>query len=101
MQLLHISDTHLGKRQYGLEERESDVYETFSNLIDLAIEERVKAVIHTGDLFDQPNPPNNAIYHALTEIKRLTEKGIMFLNIPGDHDTPKRNGEKYPQKYWK
>ncbi|MCY0849501.1 DNA double-strand break repair protein Mre11 [Sulfuracidifex metallicus] len=98
MQLLHISDTHLGKRQYGLEERESDVYETFSNLIDLAIQERVKAVVHTGDLFDQPNPPNNAIYHALTEIKRLTEKGIMFLNIPGDHDTPKRNGEKYPQK---
>ncbi len=98
MLLLHISDTHLGKRQYNLDEREQDIYDTFTQLIDLAIEERVKAVIHTGDLFDQPNPSNNALYHAMKEVKRLTDTGIQFLSIPGDHDTPKRSGEKFPQK---
>lgn len=98
MLLLHISDTHLGKRQYGLDDRETDVYNTFSSLIDEAIKEHVKAVIHTGDLFDVPNPPNNALYHAMNEIMRLRNAGIDFLSIPGDHDTPKRAGEKYPQK---
>ncbi|BBG25347.1 DNA double-strand break repair protein Mre11 [Sulfuracidifex tepidarius] len=98
MLLLHISDTHLGKRQYGLDERETDIYDTFSSLIDEAIKDHVKAVIHTGDLFDVPNPPNNALYHAMKEIMRLRQAGIEFLSIPGDHDTPKRAGEKYPQK---
>jgi DNA repair exonuclease SbcCD nuclease subunit len=90
--LLHVSDTHLGKRQYNLESRENDLYEVFSQLVDLAIEERVDVVVHSGDLFDVNNPSNEAEMIAIRELSRLRDKGIPFIGIPGDHDTPKRRG---------
>lgn len=96
MLIMHISDTHLGKRQYSLIEREKDVYQTFSQLIDIAIKEHVNAIIHSGDLFDVFNPSNNAIVEAIRNLKKLKESNIPFISIPGDHDTPKRKGSVYP-----
>lgn len=98
MQILHISDTHLGVRRYNLESRENDVYEVFGNLIDIAINEHVNAVIHTGDLFDTYHPYPNSIKVAIDNLKKLKDKGIPFISIPGDHDTPKRRGMIYPQR---
>ncbi|WP_187287668.1 DNA double-strand break repair protein Mre11 [Saccharolobus islandicus] len=92
VQILHISDTHLGKRQYSLAEREKDIYDVFSQLIDIAIKERVDAVIHSGDLFDVSNPTTNALVIAVKILKKLKDANIPFLSIPGDHDTPKRKG---------
>jgi DNA repair exonuclease SbcCD nuclease subunit len=90
--LLHISDTHLGKREYNLDSREEDVYNVFEQLMDEAIKERVKAVIHTGDLFDVYEPSNRSKLVAITALKRLRSAEIPFISIPGDHDTPKRKG---------
>ena len=98
VRILHVSDTHLGARQYGLDIREEDIYETFRQVIDIAINERVDAVIHTGDLFDKNTPPVSAISLALRELKRLKEKGIPFIAIAGNHDAPKRSNEKLPQR---
>lgn len=98
MHILHISDTHLGKRQYNLDFREQDVYETFAQLVDIAIKEHVDAIIHTGDLFDVNDPPNKAEIVAIRELKRLKDSGIPFIVIAGDHDSPKRNTAIYPQK---
>ena len=92
MLLLHISDTHLGKRQYNLESRERDVYEVFQSLVDIALNERVDAVIHTGDLFDVSNPPTEAEDVAVKQLVRLKDR-IPVIAIPGDHDTPKRRGK--------
>ncbi|QIW24902.1 exonuclease SbcCD subunit D [Sulfolobus sp. S-194] len=97
-QILHISDTHLGKRQYNLDFREQDVYDTFSQLIDIAIKEHVDGIIHTGDLFDINDPPNKAEIVAIRELKRLKEAGIPFIVIAGDHDSPKKFTSIYPQK---
>jgi exonuclease SbcD len=89
---MHISDTHVGKRQYNLESREKDIYEVFETLIDTAISERVDAVIHTGDLFDVSNPSTEAEMVVVKNLMKLKERGIPFIGIPGDHDTPKRRG---------
>ena len=97
MQILHISDTHLGKRQYGQEFREQDVYDVFNQLIDIAIKEHVNAIIHTGDLFDISEPGTRAEIEAIKALKRLKEHGIPFIGIAGDHDTPKRSNTSYPQ----
>ena len=98
MQLLHISDTHLGKRQYGQDFREKDLYEVFNQLIEIAIKEHVNAVIHTGDLFDVNDPPNRAEYEAIKALKKLREHNIPFIVIAGDHDSPKRSSSLYPQR---
>ncbi|EWG07492.1 MAG: hypothetical protein ASUL_03249 [Candidatus Aramenus sulfurataquae] len=98
VQFLHISDTHLGSRRYNLESREKDVYDTFNNLIEIAIKEHVGVVVHTGDLFDVYNPPTNALKVCVEGLKKLKDKGIPFVSIPGDHDTPKKKGEIYTHR---
>ncbi len=90
IRILHISDTHLGLRQYGLIEREMDFYEVFREAINIAVEERVDAVIHSGDFFDTTRPPMQAIREAIDAARMLREKGIPLIAVMGDHDVPRR-----------
>ncbi len=50
--ILHTADTHLGYRQYGLEERREDFSRAFQQIIEIAISEKADALVHAGDLFD-------------------------------------------------
>ncbi|RLE81791.1 MAG: hypothetical protein DRJ51_03060 [Thermoprotei archaeon] len=90
--IAHLSDTHLGYRQYNLTERERDFYEAFNEAIDKIISERVEIVIHSGDLFDSSRPSTEALLTVLRAVKKLHEKGIKIYTIPGSHDQPKRKG---------
>ena len=96
--ILHISDTHLGSRRYNRDSREQDVYDVFSQLIDLAIREHVRAIVHSGDLFDVYKPGNKSLKFFVDKVKLLRDKGIDFINIPGDPDTPKVRDEIYTQR---
>jgi exonuclease SbcD len=84
--ILHVSDTHLGKQQYGSKIREQDFSEAFDTTIDIAISENVDAVIHTGDLFDSRTPSTGAVSDAFKSIKRLEDHNIDFLGIVGNHE---------------
>ncbi len=88
--VLHVSDTHLGLRQYGLEERERDIYESFMEVIDIVIKERVDLVIHSGDFFDSYRPPPQALLVAINGLRKLRDKGVPVVAVLGEHDTPKR-----------
>ncbi|WP_290597207.1 MULTISPECIES: metallophosphoesterase family protein [unclassified Archaeoglobus] len=91
MRIAHISDTHLGYRQYNLDERENDFYEAFNEAIEKAIEERADVLIHSGDLFDSPTPPIKALYVFKNALRKIDGKMKMYT-ILGDHDVPKRRG---------
>lgn len=73
----------------GLNQREADFYDSFSNFIDIALKERPDFVIHSGDLFDSVRPSNRAISFALEQVKRLSDSGIGFVAISGNHETPR------------
>lgn len=88
--IMHISDTHLGNRQYGIAEREQDVYTVFDEAIDVALKEHVDLVIHTGDFFDSVRPPAQAFRQAILSLRKLKEKNIPVVAILGDHDIPRR-----------
>jgi len=90
VQVLHVSDTHLGYRQYGLYEREIDIYRVWGEIVDEAVRERVDLVIHSGDFFDTSKPPPQAIREAIRGLRVLRDKGIPFVAVMGDHDVPKR-----------
>ncbi len=94
MLLLHMADVHLGAAQYNIKERERDVYNAFKEAVEKAIEERVDAVVISGDLFHTPTPTRGLepVKVAEEEISRLRERGIEVIMIPGDHDKPKRFG---------
>ena len=76
MLISHISDLHLGYAQFGLEEREEDVYQIFHEAIDISIKEGVKLVIIAGDLFHNPRPCGKAIITLGNALKKLRDKQI-------------------------
>ncbi len=92
MLLAHVSDTHLGYKQYNLDEREDDFGRVFEEFVDKVLEDHVDAVVHSGDLFDSFRPSVKALYTAKTQLKRLREKGVKVYAVLGDHDFPKRRG---------
>ena len=89
MKFAHISDTHLGQRQYHLPIREQDIYDALKQAVKKSIEEKVDFVIFSGDIFDRSNPPNDAVLLMMQQLMLLKEKGIQSYFILGDHDQPK------------
>ncbi|OYT64884.1 hypothetical protein B6V00_05210 [ANME-1 cluster archaeon ex4572_4] len=98
MKIFHIADTHIGYSAYrrtdeasGLNQREVDTYEAFRRFVDFAVQEKEKPdlIMHAGDLFDSVRPSNRAISFVLGQLLRLSEAGIPFVAISGNHETPR------------
>jgi len=96
MRFAHISDTHLGFRQYGLHERELDVYHAFEEAVRKIIQLRPDFVVHSGDLFDFHRPQPRAMWIAQRCLSKLKEKGIPVYAVTGNHDTLMRRGAMPP-----
>ncbi len=92
MMLAHISDTHLGYAQYGLSEREEDIYEAFREAFGKAFEERVEVIVHSGDFFHTPRPPIRALKVAQDVLREARDRGVRVYAVPGSHDMLKRRG---------
>ncbi|MEA4958004.1 3',5'-cyclic adenosine monophosphate phosphodiesterase CpdA [bioreactor metagenome] len=101
MKFAHLSDTHLGYRQYGLIEREEDFYNVFNEIVDKIIDERVDFVIHSGDLFEMAKPSPNALLIFQEGLIKIKEAGIPFYSIAGNHDTIMRQNAIPPQVLFK
>ena len=86
MKFVHISDTHLGYHQYGLQERAEDFYDVFDEAVDFAIEKKVDFVIHTGDFFHSSRPSNQVILQGISILQKLKDAGIPIFVISGNHD---------------
>lgn len=91
----HISDTHLGFNDFdkinqdGINQREADVYNSFANAVDSILQLKPDFVLHTGDLFNRVSPSNRAMIQGMQHLKRITQAGIPFIVIAGNHSTPK------------
>ena len=99
MKFSHISDTHLGLIQYGLEEREQDIYYSFNQAIDISIKDKVDFVIFAGDIFHTPNPSGTAILQMANALKRLKENEIESFFILGEHDISRIRSTPIPYVY--
>ena len=97
MRLIHISDLHLGYRQYqrqtptGINQREADVAAAFRRAIDKMIEVAPDVIVFGGDIFHAVRPTNPSILHAFAQLSRLTRAlpDALVVMIAGNHDTPR------------
>jgi exonuclease SbcD len=97
LKLVHLSDLHLGFRQYerltptGINQREADVAGTFRRAIDLVIALRPEVVLIAGDVFHHVRPGNPAIIAAFRQFARLTASlpNVRIVMVAGNHDAPK------------
>ena len=96
MRFAHLSDSHLGYKQYGIDEREQDFYDVFEKTIDKIIELDVDFVIHSGDLFEQARPSTNSMLVFQKGLIKLNNAGIPLYIIAGNHDSVLRKNVKPP-----
>ncbi|KXA92534.1 hypothetical protein AKJ40_04265 [candidate division MSBL1 archaeon SCGC-AAA259M10] len=86
IEFVHLADTHLGYRQYGLEERFKDWGKATKQSVDYAVEKDVDMVIHSGDLFNSNKIDQDALVQAFEIFEPLKKKDIPLLVIEGNHD---------------
>src|SRR5581483_11370085 len=89
---LHISDIHLGIKRYGIEERTTDFFNAWYDVITRhAIERKVDFVLIGGDLFDRRQIDSQAATHAIVGLQALREANIPVFAIEGNHDQRESN----------
>jgi exonuclease SbcD len=90
LRLLHTADVHLGARHADLGNQATAQRQrqflAFRATIDVALEEKVDALLIAGDLFDSNTQPRRSVERAAAELKRLTDAAIRVVIIPGTHD---------------
>jgi len=88
VRVLHTSDWHVGKR-IGRFDRSAEQRAVIDQVIAIADAEAVDLVVHSGDLFDRPLPPVDAIDIALRGLAGLSSGGTRpVVVIAGNHDAP-------------
>ena len=89
MKLLHTADWHLGKTLKGQslhDDQEFIIDEIFRVIND----EKPKAIIIAGDIYDRAVPPAEAVELFNNTLNRFVEKKIPVLIIAGNHDSAAR-----------
>jgi DNA repair exonuclease SbcCD nuclease subunit len=97
MRLVHLSDLHLGYRQYqrltpgGVNQREADVASTFRAAVDRIIALEPELIVVAGDVFHTVRPTNQAILHAFVQFGRLAQAlpDTPVVIVAGNHDVPR------------
>ncbi len=97
MRLIHLSDLHLGFRQYqrltpsGINQREADVAATIQRAIAQIIALEPDAIVIGGDVFHSVRPSNPAILHAYRAFSLLTSSlpDTPVIMVAGNHDAPR------------
>lgn len=91
IRILHTADLHLGAPFPSLGEkggeRQGDFLKTFERLITLAIKNEVHLFLVAGDLFDSPTPDAATVARVQAGVKRLVDRGIAPVFLPGTHDS--------------
>jgi exonuclease SbcD len=97
MRLVHLSDLHIGFRQFertgprGVNQRELDVEQTLAAAVDRVIAIAPDLIVVGGDVFHTPKPTPNAIlatFGAFSRIVAALPEAIVVV-VAGNHDVSK------------
>ena len=89
MRFLHISDLHIGKvvNDFSMLEEQKLILE---QLVSLAAENKVDALVIAGDIYDRAIPPGEAVSLFDQFLTKLSDQEIQIIMISGNHDSPER-----------
>ncbi len=85
MRIVHLSDTHIGKRRYNLNSSPRDFYEAFREAFEIALSYEPDVIIHSGDLFDNPYPLNFTKRRIIEDLVDFS-RSAPILMVAGNHD---------------
>lgn len=85
MKLLHTSDWHVGKTLKG-RSRLDEQKAVLAEIVALALEHEVDAVLIAGDVYENVAPTAEAQQLVVRTLLRLAQAGIEVIAIAGNHD---------------
>jgi exonuclease SbcD len=92
MRLLHTADWHLGRLFHGIHLTE-DQGHVLDQVVGIAKDSRVDAVVIAGDIYDRAVPPPEAVRLLDDVLARLVlGVEVPVVLIAGNHDSPQRLG---------
>ena len=86
MKILHTSDWHIGKR-LGRHDRMEEFVDVLAEVEGIADEQQADLVIVSGDVWDRPIPPMDALTLGLQTLLRLAARRPVVA-VAGNHDSP-------------
>jgi len=91
MKLIHLSDLHLGKRvnAFSMLEDQHFILQEILEKID-GFEPAPCAVLISGDIYDKPVPPAEAVRLFDWFLTQLSSRGLQVFVISGNHDSADR-----------
>lgn len=89
MRFLHTADWHVGKPIRG--RSRMDEYEgALEQVVEIAVDQRVDAVLHAGDLYEHRSAAPDADRLVFETLLRIHSHGVPVVAIPGNHDSAPR-----------
>ena len=85
MKFLHTSDWHVGKTLKG-RNRLAEQDKVLAEIVDIAINHEVDAVLVAGDLYETTAPSADAQKLVINTLLKLARSGIEVIAIAGNHD---------------
>ena len=89
LRFVHLSDSHLGYRQYGLKQRLKDWSRATQEIVNYAVKKEVDFVLHSGALFNSNLVDHTTLIQAIKILNPLKQAEIPFFVIDGNHDRRK------------
>lgn len=86
---MHLSDLHLGKRIYEFSMYEDQKY-ILKQILEIAGEQKANAVLISGDVYDKPIPPAEAVQLFDDFLTALSDRKVPVYVISGNHDSAER-----------
>ena len=94
MKFIHLADVHLDSPFLGLSFLPSNQFNqikqatenSFTKIIDYAIDQNVDLVLLAGDNFDSIHPSPHSQLFFKEQLQRLVDKQIQVVMILGNHD---------------
>lgn len=94
VKVAHTADIHVGKNGKARDElkgddiwKDQDRYDALYQMAGDVAGEEPDVVLVSGDLFDTPRPPYNAMFAVMQALKTITGCGARVVIIQGNHST--------------
>lgn len=86
MRFLHTADWHAGKK-LGRIDRTGEFEAVFDEIVGIAEDQKVDAVLVAGDIFDRALPSLDSLGLVIETLQRLAHAGGRVIAMPGNHDS--------------
>lgn len=93
IRLLHLADLHLGWEPKYLPNdkrkiRKNERNELLEKAVNFALEPKnnIDGVVIAGDLFEKFDPSDSLVREVISQLSRITDRGLTLITVPGNHD---------------